>query len=140
MTFTFESNNARATNPVQKVVAYVPMIIVGQAIECFNLEFGDYDRKRKAINDLAVTDNGDMRKVLKTVASTLEEFFDVFPDKKVRIDGSDRRRHAYYHKLIRDYYRFIMPLYNVKGSVNGRLKNFKAGVEYDFIIVTKRKQ
>jgi hypothetical protein len=120
------------------VVGYVPIIVMGRQIEYFNLEFGDYNIRNDQLDDLAVTDNGDMRKVLKTVASTLEYFFDRFPGKMVRIDGSDQRRHAYYHKLIRDYYKFITPLYNVKGSINGSLRKFKAGMEYDFIVVTKR--
>lgn len=114
------------------------MIVMAKGTEYFNLEFGDYDLRTDEFDDVVVTDNGDMRKVLKTVASTLEYFFDEFPKKKVCIDGSDPRRHAYYHKLIRDYCKFITPLYKVSGSINGKLKTFKSGVEYDFIVVSKR--
>jgi hypothetical protein len=103
----------------------------------YNLEFGDLNAKTKRINDLAVTDNGDMRKVLKTVASTLEIFFDDFPNKFVHIDGSNSVRRAYYHKLIRDYYTFITPLFHVRGHTKGKLEDFRSGVEYDFIVVSK---
>lgn len=134
--FTFESNNSLGTNPVRKMVAYVPIMRYGTPY--FNLEFCDFRSGGIVTDYLAITDNGDMRKVLKTVAATLELFFEEFPNDKVHFDGSDPRRHLYYHKLIRDYYEFIVPLYRVYGCIDGVLESFKAGCEYDFIAVTKQ--
>jgi hypothetical protein len=136
MTFTFESNNAQGTNPVTKVVAYVPIVRNGKRY--YNLEFDDFHFETKSIDDSSITDNGDMRKVLKTVTSTLEIFFDEFSNETVRFDGSDAVRHSYYLKLIRDYYELIEPFYRVRGCVDRRLEKFRAGIEYDFVVVTKR--
>lgn len=137
MTFIFESNNPQGTNPVTKMVAYVPMMRYGK--EYYNLEFGDFNYTLDAPNYWNITDNGDMRKVLKTVASTIELFFDESPDKKVHFDGSDERRHLYYHKLIRDYRKFIDPLYKIEGYLAGKLERFRVDIEYDFIVVSKPK-
>ena len=137
MAFTFTSTNSHGTNRVRKIVAYIPLMRHGK--QYFNLEFGDYKPKSKVTDYSSITDNGDMRKVLKTVASTLELFFDERPDDTVHFDGIDSTRHAYYQKLIRDYYKFIVPLYEVRGCVEGKLEPFKAGIDYDFIAVTKRK-
>ncbi|MEI9919782.1 MAG: hypothetical protein WDO14_13435 [Bacteroidota bacterium] len=137
MEFTFESNNPEGDNPVTKVVLYVPLFRQGR--KYYNLEFGDYNRTTGRTDDLVVTDNGDMRKVLKTVASTLEMFFEDFPDKVVHIDGSNSIRRAYYHKLIKDYYNFIVPLFDVHGHTKGKLEAFQLGIEYEFIVVSKHK-
>ena len=136
MKFTFESNNVDGTNPVIKMVEYLPIIRMGR--KYYNLEFGDYSPEKDRIDDRVVTDNGDMRRVLKTVATTLETFFEEFPDKEVHIDGSDSVRRAYYHKLIRDYFDLIPRHFKVQGHSNNSLEIFKAGSQYDFIVISKR--
>lgn len=135
MEFIFESNNQHGTNRVIKMASYVPIMRYGKVY--YNLEFGDLNSRTRRIDDLVVTDNGDMRKVLKTVASTLEIFFEDFPDKQVHLDGSNQVRRAYYRKLIKDYYNFISPLFDVEGHTKGNLDLFRPGIEYDFIIVSK---
>jgi len=136
LVFVFRSVNQEGANPVTKIVGY-PRIVRG-GHRYYNLEFGDLKRKSVDFDDMIVTDNGDMRKVLRTVAATLETFFDELPNAKVHIYGSDSVRHAYYHKLIRDYYRFIKTSYNVFGHINNRIGRFQPNIEYDFIIVAKR--
>jgi len=118
------------------MVEYVPIVRLGK--KYYNLEFGDYSPDKNRIDDLAVTDNGDMRRVLKTVATTLETFFEEFPDQVVHVDGSDSVRRAYYLKLIRDYYDLIPPYFKVQGHANNGLEMFKAGSQYDFIVVSRR--
>ena len=135
MTFTFESINADGTNPVTKMVSYAPYVRLGR--KYYNLEFGDCDSELKGIDDLVVTDNGDMRKVLKTVASTLECFFQEFPNEEVHIDGSDSIRREYYNKLIRDYFNLIPSHFKVQGHSDDGLETFRNGVRYNFIVVCK---
>jgi hypothetical protein len=79
-----------------------------------------------------------MRRVLRTVVATLETFLAEFPGERVHLDGSDPVRRAYYHKLIRDYYNFIIPHFGVQGHVRNGLETFRAGVDYDFIAICKR--
>ena len=135
VSFSFESNNAQGTNPVPKMVSYVPYVRLGR--KYFNLEFGDCDSEYEAIDDHIVTDNGDMRKVLKTVASTLESFFQEFPNEEVHIDGSDLIRREYYNKLIRDYQNLIPSHFKVQGHSDNGLEVFRNDVRYNFIVVCK---
>ncbi|HEX8061127.1 MAG TPA: hypothetical protein VF473_09345 [Cyclobacteriaceae bacterium] len=81
MTLKFVSYNKHGTNPVIKMVDYVPIMQFGR--KYYNLEFGDYRVEKDDIDDIVVTDNGDMRRVLKTVAMTLETFFDELPNEEV---------------------------------------------------------
>jgi len=53
----------------------------------YNLSFGNIISDRE-LDDAAVTNNGDMEKVLFTVASTVDDFFTLHPGKKILIMGS----------------------------------------------------
>jgi hypothetical protein len=135
LTFVFESNNYEGTNPVIKIVDFVKVIRYSKTY--YNLEFGDLSVKSWQIDDLVVTNNGDMRKVLRTVAATLDIFFDEYPTEEVHIGGSDEVRHSYYHKLIRDYHKIISIHYEVQGCINKKIEPFEANKEYEFIVVKK---
>jgi len=136
MAFVFKSNNSHGTNPVRKVVSYSKFMRHGKLY--YNIEFGDFKFDIDDLDDRSITDNGDMRKVLRTVVATLDIFFTEFPNDKIHIDGSDPIRHAYYHKLIRDHLTVILKHYQVQGYVENRIEKFRINVEYDFIIVSKR--
>jgi hypothetical protein len=134
--FYFQSRNAFGENPVLKVVTYVMYFKHGTPY--YNLGFGDYDPKTNEVFDQTVTDNGDMRKILATVVSTLEIFFQEKPHETVHIDGSDRVRRAYYHKLIADYSNLIAELYVVRGRSSGKIELFQKGKSYEFILISWR--
>jgi len=73
------------------------------SLRATTMSFGDFDHSTNKVNDKIASDNGDMRKVLKTVASTLEAFFKEHPDKIVHVTGSDQTRNDYYQKLVKNY-------------------------------------
>jgi 3-dehydroquinate synthetase len=62
----------------------------------YNLGFGDKDENTGAINDSVVTNNGDSEKVLATVAATLYEFTDKFPEAMIFAIGSTKARTRLY--------------------------------------------
>jgi len=134
--FYFESRNPFGENPVLKVIRYVMFHQHGAAY--YNLGFGDYDPENNEVSDTAVSDNGDMRKILATVVSTLKIFFQENPYEIVHINGNDRVRRAYYHKLIVDYSKLIEEFYVVKGRSPGRIEPFQKGKSYEFILISRR--
>lgn len=132
--FTFESVNPVTGRTIQKVVSYDPVTKAGA--KYYNLGFADYDpRSNRLLSDTDISDNGDMRKVIATVASTLEPFFQKHPQAIVHIEGSDQTRHDYYHKLIRDYGKMIPDKYDIEGFVDkeNRIEPFQAGRKYKYI-------
>jgi hypothetical protein len=68
MTFEFISEGLRGC--IIKVVQYTPLHVGNY----YNLGFGDRDLQTGLISDRTVSDNGDSKKVLATVASTLDFF------------------------------------------------------------------
>ena len=134
LVFLFWSNNQEGTNPILKVVSYAKMIKYRKTY--YNLAFSDYDWINDDTYDFVATNNRDMRKVLRTVASTLELFFRKHPNEKVHIEGSDRVRHTYYHKLTRGYFDMISQKFTVAGCLKGKILPFDDNLEYEFIIVS----
>src|SRR5690242_10486127 len=96
--FYFVSLNDHGSNPVLKIITYEPVDRYG--VRYYNLGFGDYGNDIGLLDDKVISNNGDMRKVLETVVSTLKFFFQEHPEKIVHIEGSDQTRKDYYHKLI----------------------------------------
>lgn len=133
LVFCFTSEGVR---PIEKTVRFSKIHKLGQTY--YNLAFGDYDSETDQLDDKVVTDNGDMRRVLRTVVSIVEVFFSEHPTERLHIDGSDAIRHSYYHKLLHDYSDLITRLYNIEGSSNGKVEPFKRKTEYNFLIVSVR--
>lgn len=101
----------------------------------FNLAFGDHDDVNGLIYDDVVTNNGDMRKVLKTVISTMKTFFTERPGELIHIEGSDPIRNKFYQKIVRDYEETISEDFKVMGYKADSLEPFKREMDYAFIVV-----
>jgi hypothetical protein len=65
--------------------------------QVFNLGFGDYDINVGEINDVSMTENGDVYKVFNTVLSTIPLFFDKHTNAVILVRGSDGQS-DYVHK------------------------------------------
>lgn len=135
--FVFESINPRTNIRILKIVTYTPVTKGGESY--FNLGFGDFNEKTGRPDDKIISDNGDMRRVLATVVSTLDIFFTEFPEAIVHITGSDGIRNNYYQKLVRDYSDKILTRYAVQGFKNDRIEDFKPKTDYGFLLVRLKK-
>ena len=90
--FEFESNGPKGK--VRKIVRYSPQNAGG--VTYFNLGFGDLNPKTGKIDDLAITNNQDREKILATIAATVLEFTQHFPDVMVYAKGSTPARTRLY--------------------------------------------
>lgn len=61
---------------IRKIIEYSYFQINGKSY--YNLAFGDWDDTRQDINDLSVSNNGDRKKILATIAASVIEFTDHF--------------------------------------------------------------
>ena len=77
---------------ITKLVQYSQMNIEGY----FNLSFGDLDSEKREIDDVAISNNGDSKKVLATVVSTLYAFTGKYPNIYVFATGSNEARTRLY--------------------------------------------
>lgn len=62
----------------------------------FNLAFGDVNTETNEFDDLVITDNGDIEKVLATVAATVYNFLEQYPYAIVIATGSTPTRTRLY--------------------------------------------
>ncbi len=85
---TFEFVSIGPKGNITKVVKYTEINIKG----FYNLGFGDKDPITGYISDLSVTNNGDSKKVLGTVAATLYVFTAQYPNAVVIATGSTEAR------------------------------------------------
>lgn len=136
-----------------------------KGLDYFNLGFGNYDVDTESIVDDVTDANGDARKVLKTVLSTIPLFFLAYPNAAISIRGSDstpefvvkckasckrncggqcrkanRRLSLYQRELERNFLEYSNSYQFQGGFIHSGfpfLQDFVPGNKYDIIVVTK---
>ena len=111
--FAFKFESVGRNGIIKKLVEYVQLgeFELGKI---YNLGFGDYNEETGEVDDKIVSDNGDMTKVLATVAATLYVFTEHYPDAIVYAEGSSKSRTRLYRwniaknleELKQDFYVF----------------------------------
>jgi len=84
---------------IDKVVEFVPM----EAPNVMNLGFGDL-LLDGSIDYMAISNNGDIVKVLKTVVEILKHFLAQHPKVTVYFTGSTLERTKLYSRILKTYY------------------------------------
>jgi hypothetical protein len=133
--FEFESNGPKGK--VRKIVRYSPQNAGG--ITYFNLGFGDLNPKTGKIDDLAITNNQDREKILATIAATVLEFTQHFPDVMVYATGSTPARTRLYQIGISANWNEIELLLQVFGyQQNTGWQPFRKNVNYRAFLVKRK--
>ena len=132
LAFQFESTGPKGK--VLKVVQFTPHNVIGTTY--FNLAFGDWDEAKKRLNDLTVTNNNDREKVLATVAATVIEFLNHYPDMMIYAQGSTLSRTRLYQISISKQHHRIEQILNIYGFANGHWEKFKKNCNYEAFLVS----
>lgn len=103
----------------------------------FNLGFGDWENGNEGFDDLAITDNGDMEKVLSTVIRIAIKFLSFNPGATIYITGSTTARTRLYRVIISNRYDVISKDFLVLGYLDGRLHQFEKNVNYEAFLISK---
>ena len=130
----FEFESVGKYGVIRKVVRYDETNVKG----VYNLGFGDIDLKSGRINDLVVSDNGDMEVVLATVASTLSQFIKHHPDALVAARGSTAARTRLYRQGISKYLGEIEKDFEVFGFKDGEWQTFRKNVTFEAFMVRRK--
>ena len=108
-------------------------------LNVWNLGFGDYDSETNEIDDTVVSNNGDGRKVLATVASTVIDFFVEHPGETVLFMGSTDRRTQVYNRAIEHYWQDFSDDFVVMGiDQMGNLRAFTAKLDFEAFIIKQK--
>jgi hypothetical protein len=142
--YTFESIGKTT---IKKVVEYTKMnpfyIGLPSNADVYNLAFGDWGDEINDFKDTITSNNGDMEKVLATVANTVFSFWENYPDASVffqgsQIHGEEPLRTYLYQRKIERYFEEISNIAYVFGKFNGKLEIFTKGKTYsNFLIIRK---
>jgi hypothetical protein len=84
---------------------------------------------------LSITNNDDRDKVLATVAATVLEFLDHFPDMMVYAQGSTTSRTRLYQMGIAARHEEISSMLNIYGFINGQWEIFQRNYNYGAFLV-----
>ena len=116
---------------ILKVVRFT--LVRSTDFEYFNLGFGDWNKEKSRIDDFVISNNRDAERVLSTVASTVLDFTDHYPDAIVYAEGSTRSRTRRYQMGINKYWDEIRLLFDLYGLIENegfqpfeRQRNYKA--------------
>ena len=135
--YTFYSRGRR---DILKIVVFTPIEKDGN--KYYNWGFGDFLKNKTGgfnVDDRIESNNGDVKRVFYTVASTLSAFFEINPEATVSIEGSNRQRMAIYEKFVARHWKDIETLYDVKGFTNGQIEPFQESIEFDHLLISKKK-
>ena len=132
MVYEFVSHGTKGAIP--KLVIFSKTDIEG----IYNLGFGDKDAATGKINDEAVTNNGDSRKVLATVAATVYDFTGKHRDTMVFATGSTVVRTRLYRIGITNNLAQIKADFEVWGHTPDNWEPFVKDVAYEAFLVYRK--
>ncbi len=119
---------------IRKIVDYTYF----EPLNWWNLGFGDLDSSTGQISDTIISDNGDGRKVMATVARTLLSFLVTHPTETIIFLGSDDRRMRVYHRIIANYQDEFASLLAITGLTHDGLEQpIETDKQYIAFIVRK---
>lgn len=130
----FEFISEGSKGPIRKLIQFQPTYQEG----LYNLAFGDKDPQTGDINDLAVSNNGDMEKVLATVVSALYAFFDKHPEAMVFATGSTQARARLYRINITRFYEEIKAGFYLFGQIGDDFYDFEIGKDYQGFLAQRK--
>lgn len=104
----------------------------------FNLAFGDKDPLMGEMDDLSVSDNGDVQKVLATVVAAVYAFCNQHPEAYVYASGSTKARTRLYRMGITKYFEEMQQDFYLYGQVGDDYVDFEPGVNYDGFLAQRK--
>jgi len=132
--FEFVSRGTQGS--IVKVIKYSKIF---EDQEIYNLGFGDKNLTSGELDDKVISNNGDTGMVLATVASTLHEFFNEYPNAIVYSKGGSTSRTRLYQINISKYLNEIVSEFEVFGELEDNIERFKKGVNYLGFYVVRHK-
>ncbi len=111
-------------------------------IKCFknayNFAFGDKKMNSEEIDDLVVTNNQDLEKVLATVVNTVVIFTKRRPKAHIFIVGSTPARIRLYQMVISKYIDELSELFDIKGFTPSKLLSYQKNINYLAFLITRK--
>lgn len=131
----FEFTSIGSRGRIKKLVEYTETNFEN----IYNLGFGDKNESTGEIDDIIITNNGDSKKVLATVAATIYAFTDKYPEALIYIEGNSIARMRLYRIGITNNLAEINRDFNIYGLRENIWHDFKNGVWYEAFLIERKK-
>lgn len=128
--FTSEGPNGK----IHKLIKFTEI----HAKVVFNLAFGDKRYGTSDIDDEVVSNNGDSRQILATVADAVDRFTRDNPSTWIYATGSTKARTRLYQMSINKYLHEVIKSFEVYGLTNGEWQTFREGILYEAFLVKRK--
>lgn len=122
---------------IKKIVRFTRVTTSG--FTYYNLGFGDWDERNDAIDDFVISNNQDADIVLATVAASVIDFSDHYPDVFIYAEGSTTSRTRRYQMGINKFRDEIESLFEIFGLIeNEGFVPFEPGKNYKAFVVKRK--
>ncbi|WP_316819321.1 DUF6934 family protein [Pedobacter nyackensis] len=132
---SFEFVSQGPNGKIKKEVRY---IAENEESFIFNLAFGDLNDETNELDDFTVSNNGDRDKILATVAATVLEFTQYFPQAFIYAKGSTVARTRLYQMAITQNLKQILDVLYVYGLRKNTWSKFEIEVTYEAFMVLRK--
>ena len=127
--FFFESVGTQGT--ITKVIEFRH-----RETERWNLGFGDL--KNGKIDDLVITNNHDVAKIIGTVAEAIFDFFGEYPKATLIIQPIDEKRKKLYNYVFQHRFKEIEPMFEIRGLVGKKSESYSTEKFYDSFEINRK--
>jgi hypothetical protein len=121
--FFFESEGIQGK--IVKIVLFTPM-----KDNRWNLGFGDWHKGE--VDDLVVSNNQDIVKIMQTVVKAIYLFFEVYPQRIVVFKPVDEKRKKLYNFILKKHINKIEPYFQITGFINENAEFYNSEKFYDY--------
>ncbi len=128
--FHFDSIGEKGT--IRKKITY---FYLGE--NTWNLGFGDDDGDE--FDDEVISNNHDVRMVMQTIANTIYQFTEKYPDRRVYIRPVDERRKMLYNGVFKRRHAEITVSFTVYGRIENSIEDYDPKKNYDAFFVLRKK-
>jgi hypothetical protein len=127
--YYFESRSEERT--IAKAIEFAQ---IGQ--NTYNLAFGDL-ADNGDLDDLVVSNNGDMQKIIATVAQVIVTFLGAYYSKQIYFTGSSPARTRLYRAILNKEIDNWSDVFDIKGVSNSGLVSFPTQVDCDAFLIKR---
>jgi hypothetical protein len=131
LTYQFTSEGIKGS--IEKIVQYSKLTIPGIGT-VYNLGFGDLGEDGN-VSDIANSNNGDMEKVLSTVANTIYDFLEHHPNQLIFAHGSTPVRTKLYQRKLMQMLKTISTEFDLYGLGEQGWVEFIGKEEYKAFLI-----
>jgi hypothetical protein len=104
----------------------------------YNMALMDYDISLDQYSDMSSSNNGDMSKVLTTVAEIVHDYLQHNPINIVYFEGNTALKNKLYNRIIKNNYEFFANFYEIRGKKGDSQEFYSIDCQYDGFYIYKK--